>query len=760
MSVSVADPNTSGLSAANQAIYNQDIATVQSDLNSNNFTGAWGTALASSGLYDTGQSYQQTMGAATKDPLLMDMENDVAGIDPTKTWTPAQTSQFYSAFDAQGAYHGQQVTGQGGGVESLGKNPYGDWGSAAAIASGKDAAANTAQAGNTPDVGRFVGAKPTQSFLSKYGADIAAVALTAVTMGAAAPLAGALLGTEGALAVAGVGAAMGAAGTAAIDAGFGKPITAGGILGGAASGAIAGGALSGVGGFVGASVDNAIGEGGSLLGTVAGGAATGAIAGGAGAGLAGRNIGTGALLGAVGGGVGSGLGQAVTGASGSGLIGSAAGRVGSTLATGALGGALASSPAGAQGTGMASSNSGADLTSLLGIGSGLLGMNANQNQNNTQMNAYTTAGNAANSGNTWGASGVGGVGAQFANGQLNTSAGGYNPMVSGYQNLGAQQLGMAGMGTPGNVTAGYNNYMNTLGGAQAYAGAGQNTGLGMMNAGANMFNSAGTNYNSAYNTSLNSGLAALNPAIQQQSNALLNSNFERGQAGTSGGALNTQALQNSFNTADLQVQQNAVNQGLAAMNTTGNLGLSSYNAGAQQLGSFNNQQNSFGAAGMNAGMSYGMYSPQLTGAYLQNANGAVSGGSGINTMALQNGASGLAAQTNVGNQMNTGAKTQGAIGTSSNYNPGGMSYLGSLMGTASGAGVSIGSIGSSLASGLGSLFGGGGSGYNYNAANMSGPSMGMNSSGIPNSIASSPDPSSIYDGSNYQYNGSESIPGY
>jgi hypothetical protein len=128
-------------------------------------------------------------------------------------------------------------------------------------------------------------------------------------------------------------------------------------------------------------------------------------------------------------------------------------------------------------------------------------------------------------------------------------------------------------------------------------------------------------------------------------------------------------------------------------------------------------------------------------------------------MALQNGASGLAAQTNVGNQMNTGAKTQGAIGTSDNYNSGGMSYLGSLMGTASGAGVSIGSIGSSLASGLGSLFGGGGSGYNYNAANMSGPSMGMNSSGIPNSIASSPDMSSIY-GSNYQYNGSESIPGY
>jgi hypothetical protein len=400
---------------------------------------------------------------------------------------------------------------------------------------------------------------------------------------------------------------------------------------------------------------------------------------------------------------------------------------------------------------MASSNSGADLTSLLGIGSGLLGMNANQNQNNTQMNAYTTAGNAANSGNTWGASGVGGVGAQFANGQLNTSAGGYNPMVSGYQNLGAQQLGMAGMGTPGNVTAGYNNYMNTLGGAQAYAGAGQNTGLGMMNAGANMFNSAGTNYNSAYNTSLNAGLAALNPAIQQQSDALLNSNFERGQAGTSGGALNTQALQNSFNTADLQVQQNAVNQGLAAMNTTGNLGLSSYNAGAQQLGSFNNQQNSFGAAGMNAGMSYGMYSPQLTGAYLQNANGAVSGGSGINTMALQTGASGLAAQTNVGDQMNAGAKTQGSIATANNYNPGGMSYLGSILGGASGMGSSISSLGSSLAGGLASLLGFGGNG-NPNSANM-----GINSSGIPNSIASSPDMSSIY-GSDYQYNGSDLLP--
>jgi hypothetical protein len=41
-----------GLSTANQSLYDQDINTVQSDLNSNNFTGAWNTALQSSGLFD------------------------------------------------------------------------------------------------------------------------------------------------------------------------------------------------------------------------------------------------------------------------------------------------------------------------------------------------------------------------------------------------------------------------------------------------------------------------------------------------------------------------------------------------------------------------------------------------------------------------------------------------------------------------------------------------------------------------------------
>jgi hypothetical protein len=291
---------------SNTSLYNTDVSTVESDINSNNFTGAWDTALQSSGLFDKGESYSQATGQATKDPLLQAMEGNVGALDPSKNWTAAQTSNFYNAFNAEGAYHGQNVTGQGGGVESLGKNPYGLWGASSAITSGADAKANEAQGGNTPDVQRFVGAHPTTSFLGKYGADIAALALTAVTMGAAAPLAGAMLGADlgaTALGIGLTGAAMGAVGTAAIDAGFGKPLTLGSVAGGALSGLGASGALGGIG--------NAVGDA-TGLGSTAGGALVGAGVGAAGSALNHGNIGLGALAGGIGGAIrGSGvIGQA------------------------------------------------------------------------------------------------------------------------------------------------------------------------------------------------------------------------------------------------------------------------------------------------------------------------------------------------------------------------------------------------------------------------------------------------------------------
>ena len=347
----VAAASSSG-SPSNTSLYDQDVSTVQSDLNSNNFTGAWNTALSSSGLFDKGQSYSTATSQATTDPLLQAMEGSVGALDPSKNWTAAQTSSFYNAFNAEGAYHGQNVTGQGGGVESLGKNPYGLWGSASAITSGADAKANEAQGGNTPDVQRFVGAHPTTSFLGKYGADIAALALTAVTAGAAAPLAGAMFAGDLATSALGVGlagAGIGAAGTAAIDAGFGKPLTLGSVAGGALSGLGASGALGGIGSAVGKATG---------LGSTAGGALVGAGVGAAGSALNHGNIGLGALAGGIGGAIkGSGVvgqaGSAVNSATGipTGLatagVGAAA-NMGTNYALGSLVGSGAAPSSGAR----------------------------------------------------------------------------------------------------------------------------------------------------------------------------------------------------------------------------------------------------------------------------------------------------------------------------------------------------------------------------------------------------------------------------
>ena len=176
------------------------------DLNTNNFAGAWQTALATSPLYGT------NYGAQTSDPLLSALESSkgLQELDPTKAWTPAETDAYYAALNANPVFHGQTVTGAGGGKESLGQDPYGLWGSAAGISSGGDASANISQEGVTPDVGRFAGARPSSTFLDKYGGDIAALALAVAApeaIGALAPaLGGGVAGAAGAGAIYGAGA--------------------------------------------------------------------------------------------------------------------------------------------------------------------------------------------------------------------------------------------------------------------------------------------------------------------------------------------------------------------------------------------------------------------------------------------------------------------------------------------------------------------------------------------------------------------------
>lgn len=226
--------------------------TVINDLNSNNFTGAWDTALSTSPLYGT--SY----GSGTSDPLLAALESSsgLKSLDPSKQWNSGETTQFYDALFNNPVYQGKSVAGMGGGNESLGQNPYGLWGSASALPS--DIQTNISAEGATPDVGRFAGAKPGQSFLGKYGTDIfdAVVGyLTAGIVPAALGLAGAgtgnkALGDAGAAITA--GAALGGAGFgaglagAAPDAASAASSTA--ALDASAAGDVAGGTLTSIGG--------------------------------------------------------------------------------------------------------------------------------------------------------------------------------------------------------------------------------------------------------------------------------------------------------------------------------------------------------------------------------------------------------------------------------------------------------------------------------------------------------------------------------
>ncbi len=208
---------------------------VIADLNANQFGAAWNTALSTSAEYGT------NYGATTKDPLLAALESSsgLEQLDPTKQWTAQETSQFYGAFEANPVYRGQAPSITAGGTESLGKNPYGTWGSASGIPG--DIQANLSQEGTTPDVQRFVGARPSASFLSKYGGDIAALALAV-----AAPEA--IPAIEGAIGATGVAGAVEAGALYGAGAGAVKGAVSGGNIGkDIAIGAVGGGVVGGVG---------------------------------------------------------------------------------------------------------------------------------------------------------------------------------------------------------------------------------------------------------------------------------------------------------------------------------------------------------------------------------------------------------------------------------------------------------------------------------------------------------------------------------
>jgi hypothetical protein len=344
------------------------------DLNSGNYSGAWNEALQSSPLYNTNYSSQTT------DPLLADMESaqGLQELDPSIQWNATNTAAYYNALGQNPVYSGQTVKGANGGTESLGQNPYGDWGAGAAVTNGTDAKANLTQDPNSsPNVSQFAGARPRASFLDKYGADIAAIVATVATAGAGAPALGAALagsaasdlvnGAEGKLTLSGAleGAGMAALGAAVpgassalnsatgnalgtvgsnalVGAGvgaLGSKLTGGnplvGAIGGGAGGAIQ---ASGINNTVGQQINSATG----LPVSVGAGLSGGALGAGVGA-ITGSLSGQGAANGALMGGVGGALRAGVGSATGNQTIGNVAGTIGSALA----GKYLTSSPAAA-----------------------------------------------------------------------------------------------------------------------------------------------------------------------------------------------------------------------------------------------------------------------------------------------------------------------------------------------------------------------------------------------------------------------------
>jgi hypothetical protein len=327
---------TSGLTAAQTSALQQYGSQAVTALNAGDYAGAWKDALASESAFGGSQS----VNTAATDPLVSYMESGqgLKALDPSLNMSADQIQQYYDAFSSATGTNAKSGDGTGFNGNLVGKNPYGLWGTAANTTAGVNAQA-AVNAKNEPgiaDISNYLGAKPTKSFLGKYGMDIAALVATAVSFGVAAPaLAGALAAdgiASGLAAGAIAGGVMGGVNTLAVDAITGKPITAGGVLGGALGGA-AGGGLTGL---ASGAINDATGLG-STISTGLAGAGIGAAK----SALTGGNVGLGALTGGIGGAVqGSGLtGNISSGLTSAGVPSGLAGAVTNAGVNYAVGGA-------------------------------------------------------------------------------------------------------------------------------------------------------------------------------------------------------------------------------------------------------------------------------------------------------------------------------------------------------------------------------------------------------------------------------------
>lgn len=581
----------------------------------------------------------------------------------------------------------------------------------------------------------------------------------------------------------GAGAATGAFGGAATALGSG-----GNVGKGALTGAVGGGlANSGIANALGGGVPGAVGAG--------------AVGGAVGAGLRGGNVGQGAATGALGGGfnaagnqfggpLGGIVGSNLAGIVGNGLFG-APGYSGGGPSPPSAGGSpsgnnMANNPngnnmvmGGTDPSGALSGAGGINWQQLLGGLGGLFGNFANGNSqqtvSNNQAGAMTTAQNSGNI-SPFNFAGVGGASAFGGPGGLGTSLSpGFNGAFGGFGDLAGQATGMAGQtlqgGLPSNVQGAMSNYGNWMGqtpqstnpmlqgvfggnqfaqgGAANLMGAGfnqlNNPLIGQANnAAGGLMNSAGANYNLAYNSSLQGQLAALQPGMQQQMNSLQSQQFGRGQLGTSGGALQTQAMATGFGNAMLNAQNNAVGQANNTMGMTGNLAGLFSGIGANQmglgnsllsnaLGQFNNTSNigsnisnsifgqnqaiqnmgynqALGNIGAQQGAS--MFPTSLAGMQLGLGTNAAQGGNVLNTMGNQNFGMGMNYANLANNAMQGSARNQILGSMNPNFMPGNTGYgnmLSSLFGP-SGMGQAGGGNLGNIFSGISSMFGNGGTG--------------------------------------------------
>lgn len=379
--------------------------TMYADLNDGNYADAWKQALATAPLYNT------TYNSPTTDPLLLALESGpgLQAFDPSKKWSANDITQFYAAMAAnpvmQGITTKSPIDGQ---TESLGQNPYGLWGDPSKVAV-NDSNANIGTAGDNsaPDVERFVGARPSQGFLSKWGLPIVAVIAAIVAPYAAPAIAAGLAAATGvSAAVATVaagaiyGAAAGAIGGAISGGNIGEDALLGGVTGGIGASPIGSSISSGVNSVTGLGTTGIGGVVDAGISGAAKGALTGAVTG--------EITGQGALSGAE------------QGAEGGAIAGAGSSAV--SQVAGSLGGA--------PGTGLSTPGSGIGSTSISqDIGLAAKGIGAGLTAANQEAGAVGKNTAAVNTG----------AASTLLNGQTAQSTSGVNQVASLSPNLGAAQ---------------------------------------------------------------------------------------------------------------------------------------------------------------------------------------------------------------------------------------------------------------------------------------------------------------------------------